>query len=206
MALDFIKLDALRNRGCETAQQLKEREAQHKTREALLNKGFTCIDGNTPFSAPPETVSAPQRATPAAPETIPLSATGPATAPASAPQRAGKPPLKTQETGVNVSELLRDVFNFVEKYLPPVVNEEYWRANPDAIAAPPDECEYWERAKADYDKLAEKYEAPIYSCIHNREIGNIISFFYDIIVGESEVKTNRIKEAARAARGKVSGD
>lgn len=116
MALDFSKLDALRNRGCETAQQLKEREAQHKTREALLNKGFTCIGGNTPFSTPPETVSAPQRATPAAPETIPLSATEPATAPASAPQRAVKPPLKTQETGVNVNELLRKASNYAAEY------------------------------------------------------------------------------------------
>ena len=101
MALDFSKLRAIPYKG-------NNAEKQRTTGEELLDKGFTCIGGNTPFSAPPETVSAPQRATPAAPETIPLSAT----APASAPQRAAKEALMLEETRVNVSELLRKVFNY----------------------------------------------------------------------------------------------
>lgn len=197
MALDFSKLRAIKYQGDNS-------EKQRTTGEELLSKGFTCIGDKTPFSTAPEAVSAPQRATLAAPETIPLSATETATAPAAAPQKRVKEALILKEIGVNISELLRDIFEFMAKYSTPVVNEEYWRSNPDAIAEPPDECEYWERAREDYEALGAKYIADIYTASQSSDLGNILSYFYSILIEENYAKRRRIKATARADREKAS--
>ena len=96
MALDFTKLTGLPYRGCET-------EEARASRDELVEKGFTILEGKTtPFDETP---------LPTQPRTQ---------------TKRPLPPFKSHDGARDYRPMYRVACNFHEKYNPPRLSDDYW--------------------------------------------------------------------------------
>lgn len=142
--LDFTALNKLAYRGFETA------EAQEQ-RDALIDQGFTILQGEpTPFDAPQ---AAQEAAT--APPAVETDKTS------SAPLEAseGKKTAFTDASGRRgYNALYRAAHDYHAQHNPPTVDRAYWQTHIAGEDDPPQaELDYWTKAAKDMAEVLEAY-------------------------------------------------
>lgn len=166
MELDFSKLEGIAYMGFDGAEARAEKDA-------LIEQGFTVIEGTTPFEAPP-----PRRAqftTPTA-------------------ENAGKRQL-APFTGVDKSRNYRAMYraacDFHERHNPPTIDGAYWANHiPNVDEMPQAEIDYWLCVCDDMDATANSLQQDPFL------IG-----FLDAIFKELEREYRALKSAASKLSG-----